>query len=68
MKHLRDLYTKALEDYEKELIKRQELEERINETIEYIKSKKCKYDGYEITTQLYENEINQLLNILEGRK
>lgn len=36
MKHLRDLYTKALEDYEKELIKRQELEERINKAIEFV--------------------------------
>ena len=36
MKHLRDLYAKALEDYEKELIKRQELEKKINKIIEII--------------------------------
>lgn len=43
MKHLTDLYNKALEDYEKELIKRQELEKQckkqkevINKAIEFI--------------------------------
>ena len=43
MKHLSDLYAKALEDYEKELIKRQELEkesqrqkEAIDKAIKYI--------------------------------
>ena len=43
MKHLTDLYNKALEDYEKELIKRQELEkesqrqkEAIDKAIKYI--------------------------------
>lgn len=43
MKHLTDLYNKALEDYEKELVKRQELEKQckkqkevINKAIDFI--------------------------------
>ena len=39
--------------------------EVIDKTIEFIKSKQCKYDGWEITVQLYEDEINQLLDILK---
>lgn len=39
--------------------------EVIDKVIEYIKSKKCKYDGWEITTQLYEDEIRQLEDILK---
>ena len=42
------------------------LQQRIDKAIEYIKSKKCKYDGWEITTQLYEDEIKQLEEILKG--
>lgn len=44
-------------------VKRQK--EVINKAIEFIKSSQCKYDGWEITTQLYEDEIKQLLNILK---
>lgn len=36
MKHLSDLYAKALEDYEKELIKRQELEKQCKKQKEAI--------------------------------
>ena len=36
MKHLTDLYNKALEDYEKELIKRQELEKESQRQKEII--------------------------------
>lgn len=43
----------------------QKLKEVIDKVIEYIKSKKCKYDGWEITTQLYEDEIRQLEDILK---
>lgn len=39
--------------------------EVIDKAIEFIKSSQCKYDGWEITNQLYENEINQLLDILK---
>ena len=42
--------------------------EVIDKAVGFIKSKKCKYDGWEMTVQLYENEINQLLNILEEVK
>ena len=45
-----------------------ELQQRIDKAIEYIKSKKCKYDGWEITTQLYEDEIKQLEEILKGKE
>lgn len=38
--------------------------EVIDKAIEFIKSSQCKYDGWEITNQLYENEIKQLLDIL----
>ena len=36
MKHLTDLYNKALEDYEKELVKRQELEKQCKKQKEVI--------------------------------
>lgn len=36
MKHLTDLYNKALEDYEKELIKRQKLEKQCKKQKESI--------------------------------
>lgn len=39
--------------------------EVIDKAIEFIKSSQCKYDGWEITNQLYENEIKQLLDILK---
>lgn len=39
--------------------------EVIDKAIEFIKSSQCKYDGWEIANQLYENEIKQLLNILK---
>lgn len=38
--------------------------EVINKAMKFIKSSRCKYDGWEITTQLYEDEIKQLLDIL----
>ena len=61
MKHLTDLYNKALEDYEKELIKRQELEkesQRQKETID----KAIKYIDYNIK---YRNgaDIYQVVDI-----
>ena len=40
--------------------------EVIDKAIEFIKSSQCKYDGWEIANQLYENEIKQLLDILKG--
>lgn len=43
-------------------------QEIINKAIEFIKSSQCKYDGWEITNQLYENEINQLLDILKDKE
>lgn len=43
------------------------LQQRIDKAIEYVKTKKCKYDGWDITVQLYEDEIKQLLDILEGK-
>ena len=43
----------------------QEQKEVIDKAIEFIKSSQCKYDGWEIANQLYENEIKQLLNILK---
>lgn len=45
-----------------EQVKKQK--EAIDKAIEFIKSSQCKYDGWEITNQLYENEIKQLLDIL----
>lgn len=39
--------------------------EVIDKAIEFIKSSQCKYDGWEIANQLYENEIKQLLDILK---
>lgn len=38
------------------------------EAIEFIKSSQCKYDGWEITNQLYENEIKQLLDVLKDKE
>ena len=43
----------------------QKQKEVIDKAIEFIKSSQCKYDGWEIAIQLYENEIKQLLNILK---
>ena len=43
----------------------QRQKEVIDKAIEFIKSSQCKYDGWEITNQLYENEIKQLLDILK---
>lgn len=39
--------------------------EVIDKIIEFIKSSQCKYDGWEIANQLYENEIKQLLDMLK---
>ena len=39
--------------------------EVIDKATEFIKSSQCKYDGWEIANQLYENEIKQLLDILK---
>lgn len=47
----------------KEQVKKQK--EVIDKAIEFIKLKQCKYDGWEMMVQLYENEINQLLGILK---
>lgn len=43
----------------------QKQKEVIDKAIEFIKSSQCKYDGWEIANQLYENEIKQLLDILK---
>ena len=43
----------------------QRQKEVIDKAVEFIKSSQCKYDGWEITNQLYENEIKQLLDILK---
>lgn len=56
-------------DYISELeqqVKKQK--EVIDKAIEFIKSSQCKYDGWEITNQLYENEIKQLLDVLKEEK
>lgn len=56
-------------DYISELeqqVKTQQL--MIDKAIEFIKSSQCKYDGWEITNQLYENEIKQLLDVLKEEK
>lgn len=50
------------EDLEQQCKKQKEA---IDKAIEFIKSSQCKYDGWEIAIQLYENEIKQLLNILK---
>lgn len=42
--------------------------EVIDKAIEFIKSSQCKYDGWEITNQLYENEIKQLLDVLKDKE
>ena len=43
----------------------QKYKEVIDKAIEFIKLKQCKYNGWEMMVQLYENEINQLLDILK---
>lgn len=56
-------------DYISELeqqVKTQQL--MIDKAIEFIKSSQCKYDGWEITNQLYENEIKQLLDVLKDKE
>jgi hypothetical protein len=59
-KHELQLYLMNLEQQVKE-------QKEVNDkAIEYIKSKKCKYDGWKMTDQLYENEIKELLEILRG--
>ena len=63
MKHLSDLYAKALEDYEKELIKRQELEKIIKETIEILKQPQFQCDN--IPCNL-EEDIDKLRKKLGG--
>lgn len=50
------------EDLEQQCKKQKEV---IDKAIEFIKSRQCKYDGWEIAVQLYEDEIKQLLNILK---
>ena len=53
-------------DYISELEQRvKKQKEVIDKAIEFIKSSQCKYDGWEIANQLYENEIKQLLDILK---
>lgn len=56
------LSTKYIEHLEQQCKKQKEA---IDKAIEFIKSSQCKYDGWEIANQLYENEIKQLLNILK---
>lgn len=53
---------KLLNETEQQVKKQKEV---IDKAIEFIKSSQCKYDGWEITNQLYENEIKQLLDILK---
>lgn len=60
-KMIQELYDNYLEL----LIKYKKQQEVIDKAIEFIKSSQCKYDGWEITNQLYENEIKQLLDILK---
>lgn len=73
MKHLRDLYNKALEDYEKELTKRQELEKQCKKQKEIIDKitdlikQYGKYDGEKCTRgfQMWSADFNKLLEILK---
>lgn len=58
-KHELKLYLMNLQ----EQVKKQK--EVIDKAIEFIKSSQCKYDGWEIANQLYENEIKQLLDMLK---
>lgn len=51
-----------IENLEQKVQKQKEV---IDKAIEFIKSSQCKYDGWEIANQLYENEIKQLLDILK---
>ena len=51
--------------YDELLRENKKQKEVIDKAIEFIKSSQCKYDGWEIAIQLYENEIKQLLNILK---
>lgn len=48
MKHLSDLYAKALEDYEKELIKKQELEQQCKKQKEVIDKINNYIDNYDV--------------------
>lgn len=56
---------KAFEKSEQQVKKQKEV---IDKAIEFIKSSQCKYDGWEITNQLYENEIKQLLDVLKDKE
>lgn len=54
-----------VEQLQQENKKQQEV---IDKAIEFIKSSQCKYDGWEIANQLYENEIKQLLDMLKDKE
>lgn len=57
-----ELLLEYIEQLEQQCRKQKEV---IDKAIEFIKSSQCKYDGWEIANQLYENEIKQLLDILK---
>lgn len=56
---------KKVPDYGELLKQVKKQKEVIDKAIEFIKSSQCKYDGWEIANQLYENEIKQLLDMLK---
>ena len=61
----KDVFIELFSEMENWKEESQKQKEAIDKAIEFIKSSQCKYDGWEITNQLYENEIKQLLDILK---
>lgn len=60
-----ELLLEYVEQLEQQCKKQKEV---IDKAIEFIKSSQYKYDGWEMTNRLYENEINQLLDILKDKE
>ena len=73
MKHLAELYEQALKDYDKELTKRQELEQQCKKQKEIIDKimnlikKYGKYDGKKCTRgfQMWSADFNKILDMLK---
>lgn len=63
-----DTFFKVAEENTRLLEQVKKQKEVIDKAIEFIKSSQCKYDGWEITNQLYENEIKQLLDVLKDKE
>lgn len=63
-----DTFFKVAEENTRLLEQVKKQKEVIDKAIEFIKSSQCKYDGWEIANQLYENEIKQLLDMLKDKE